>query len=231
MVEEKFTQEIKKKTGPIWRAIFNHPFVLGIGDGTLANERYQFYLKQDYLYLLESSRVFGLASAKSDLLSDKTYWANILQGELNIEMDLHRRICMDFGIDAEDLEKTEHNLITLAFSNHLVRVAYEGSLADILAVILPCAAVYYEIAIHLRAKGLPDHQHYSDWINTYCSEQVSGCAETIAARLDYFATNASQEDKNRWFRLYRDSLRFELLFFDTSWNMSGWPEVVPKLEA
>ena len=231
MNDMTFTQELKARTEPIWTTIFNHPFVQGIGDGTLARERYQFYLKQDYLYLLESSRVFGLASAKSDNLSDKNYWANILQGELNIEMDLHRRICQDFGIDVDELEKTEHNLITLSFANHLVRIAYEGSLADILAVILPCAAVYYEIAVHLRAKGLPDHQHYSDWITTYCSEQVSGCAETIASRLDHFTANASDEDRNRWYKLYRDSLRFELLFFDASWHKSEWPDVVPKLGA
>ena len=46
---------------PIWEAQHNHPFVRGIGDGTLDAERFAFWLRQDYLYLIDYSRLFAAA--------------------------------------------------------------------------------------------------------------------------------------------------------------------------
>ncbi|MFQ5825167.1 MAG: hypothetical protein ACE5JB_14050 [bacterium] len=41
-----FSESMKEKPKLIWQAILNHPFVKGIGDGTLAMDKYEFYLKQ-----------------------------------------------------------------------------------------------------------------------------------------------------------------------------------------
>ena len=70
MADVPFYRELREKTDPLWEAIFHHPFVKGIGDGTLARDRFEFYLKQDYVYLIDFSRVLALASAKSPTLPD-----------------------------------------------------------------------------------------------------------------------------------------------------------------
>ena len=38
---------------PLWDAFCSHPFLTGIGDGTLDQKKFQFYMIQDYLYLLD----------------------------------------------------------------------------------------------------------------------------------------------------------------------------------
>jgi len=53
-----FYGEIRRKTDPLWKRVSDHPFVRGIGDGTLSADRFEFYLKQDYVYLIDFSRVF-----------------------------------------------------------------------------------------------------------------------------------------------------------------------------
>ena len=98
MSNPTFCTEIRNKTNSLWSAIFKHPFVRGIGRGTLDQDRYEFYLKQDYVYLVEFSRVFALATAKAQQLSDMSYFASLLNATLNIEMDLHRRTCANFGL-------------------------------------------------------------------------------------------------------------------------------------
>ena len=51
----------------IWKAYNDHPFVLGIQDGTLDKEKFRYYIIQDYLYLEDYAKTFavGVAKAKS----------------------------------------------------------------------------------------------------------------------------------------------------------------------
>src|SRR5271166_1369127 len=60
-----FTHAIRIKAQPIWDRELKHPFVRGLADGTLSVDRFRFYLVQDYLFLIEYSRVFALAAAKA----------------------------------------------------------------------------------------------------------------------------------------------------------------------
>lgn len=227
MLEQTFCDILRSKTDSLWSAIFAHPFVKGIGSGTLDREKYEFYLKQDYLYLIEFSRVFALASAKARQLEDMGYFATLLDLTLNTEMELHRRTCADFGISPSQLEQTEAGLITTAYTSFLVKVCYEGTLKEIIAVLLPCAAGYIEIAQKFKARGLPRNKHYRDWIETYSSKEFSNYANWLENRLNEIAQKASSEDKDFWYRLYLNSTRFEFLFFEMSWNKELWPAVVP----
>ena len=47
-------------TADIWAEYYVHPFVKGIEDGTLDKEKFRYYIKQDYLYLMEYTKVFGI---------------------------------------------------------------------------------------------------------------------------------------------------------------------------
>ena len=54
-------------TAEIWKSYNEHPFVLGIQNGTLAKEKFRYYMIQDYLYLEDYAKTFavGVAKAKS----------------------------------------------------------------------------------------------------------------------------------------------------------------------
>ncbi|MFQ5864886.1 MAG: thiaminase II [bacterium] len=213
-----FSETMKEKSKPVWQAILNHPFVKGIGEGTLALDKYEFYLKQDYLYLVDFSRVFALASAKARQLDDMGYFAKLLDLTLNTEMDLHRRTCAEFGISSEELERTEPTLVTLAYTSFLVKTCYEEPLAGIIAVLLPCAWGYADIAQHLKKQGLPEVSHYRDWIETYASEEFAEWARWLKDKMDAYAEEASDLEKDHWYRLYLQSTRFELMFFEMSYK-------------
>jgi len=226
MANASFSREMRQRADPLWRAIFEHPFVRGIGDGSLSPDRFEFYLKQDYAYLIDFSRVFALASAKSPVLEEMGTFAALLHATLNTEMELHRKICADFGIPAEELASTRKAMITSAYTGLLVRTCYEGDLSDILAVLLPCACGYVEIAQRLASQGLPDHPHYRDWIRTYSSREFVDFADGLVEKLDEQASDASARRKTGWYELYESSTRFEYLFFDMSWKKEEWPAAI-----
>ena len=63
-----FADNIVKRALPIRQAILAHPFITGVGDGTLDVERFKFYVMQDYAYLIDYSRVLAAASARNYLI-------------------------------------------------------------------------------------------------------------------------------------------------------------------
>jgi thiaminase/transcriptional activator TenA len=226
MSHHQFYDQLRNQNNSLWRAIFEHPFVKGIGDGSLSRDRYEFFLKQDYVYLIDFSRVFALASAKAQSLEDMGYFATLLEATLNIEMDLHRKTCREFGISNDDLEATQKGMITSAYTNLLLRTCYEGNIQDIMAVLLPCAAGYVEIGGLLKNQGLPENKYYRDWINTYSSDEFKQFADWLIDKMNRFAEKSSEEDRARWMRSYRSSARFEYLFFEMSWKKEDWPQEI-----
>jgi thiaminase/transcriptional activator TenA len=227
MATGSFVAEARERNDALWRAIHDHPFVRGIGDGSLPRDRFEFYLRQDYVYLVDFGRVLALASARATDLEEMRFFSVVLEATLGSEMELHRRTCADFGIDADQLERTEPALITTAYTGALLRACSEGPLSDIIAVLLPCAGGYVEIARRLRAAGLPGQRHLRDWIETYSSEEMVAMAAWLDDRMNRFADGAPSRDRERWLRLYRTSARFELLFFQMAWEKAEWPEGVP----
>lgn len=223
MKENGFYGEMRRKADPVWKAILGHPFVRGIGDGTLPRDRFEFYLKQDYVYLVDFSRVFALAAAKSSLLSDMGTFASLLNVTLNTEMELHRKTCSAFGIAPGVLEETRKAPATSAYTDFLVRTCLEGQLSDILAVLVPCACGYVEIAKVLESRGLPDDRFLGDWIVQYSSKEFEEYADWLIDRMNAHAVDAPARLKERWYTLYETSARYEYLFFDMSWKMEEGP--------
>ncbi len=214
---------MRQQGDAVWKAILEHPFVQGIGSGTLSRDRYEFFLKQDYLYLIEFSRMLAVLAAKAEQLADMSYFAKLLDVTLNTEMGLHRRTCVDFGIPSGDLEKSRPALLTQAYTDFLVKTAYQESLAGGLAALLPCAWGYVEIGKDLLAKGLPQSPPYRAWIDTYSSKEFEEVSDWLKNRMDAFAFHASEDEKEHWNALFQRSSRFEWMFFEMAWRKDmGW---------
>src|SRR5438477_128105 len=63
----RFTEEAWERTAALRAAIHDLPFNRELAAGTLAPERFRFYIMQDALYLAQYSRVLSLAAAKPAL--------------------------------------------------------------------------------------------------------------------------------------------------------------------
>src|SRR5260370_6599687 len=83
---DSFTHAIRAKAQAIWDRELKHPFVRGLGDGTLPIDRFRFYLAQDYVFLIEYCRVFALGAAKARDLQTIGVFARLLDVTLNTDM-------------------------------------------------------------------------------------------------------------------------------------------------
>ncbi len=215
-----FAADMDRECGPIRRAILSHPFITGVGDGTLPVENFKHYVVQDYLYLIDYARVLALASARAPDLETMGWFAGLLDETLNTEMDLHRRYCVEFGIDRAELEAATAAPATVAYTSFLLKTAYQGSFAELVAALLPCQWGYWEIGDHLSRRGEPrDAPLYGQWIRMYSSEEFAGLARYLRSLADRLALAAPAEAMAE---AYRTSLRFELGFWDMAQALEGW---------
>jgi len=175
------TERLHQVATPIWQQTLTHPFVTGLGAGTLPLEKFRFYMCQDYVFLIEYSRLLALATAKAPDLATMGRFANLLDATLNREMALHREFAAQCGISAAALAVTLAAPTTRAYTDHLVRVAALGNLAEAVAALLPCQWGYCEIGQTLARRGKPATvPFYGQWIEMYASPEFaalqSGCA-------------------------------------------------------
>ena len=129
------------------RANFDHPFVQELGKGILPLNKFQYYLKQDYVFLINYCKVLALAASKSPSESMMKRWVSLLNETLNSEMDLHRNFCKDFGISISNLEKTIADTSTKNYCDFLIENANQNSEKFIAVSLLPCQWGYQEICL------------------------------------------------------------------------------------
>src|SRR5215831_20527620 len=149
------SERLHQAAAPIWQKTLAHPFVTDLGNGTLPLENFRFYMCQDYVFLIEYSRLLALATAKAPDLDTMGRFANLLDATLNREMALHRDFAAQCGIAANDLAATRAAPTAYAYTRHLVRVAALGDLPEVVAALLPCQWGYGEIGRLLAQRGKP----------------------------------------------------------------------------
>src|SRR5690625_3547985 len=173
-----FSERLRKKVDPVWSAYLEHPFVKGIGEGTLEREKFEHYMKQDYIYLIKYSKIFAIGSAKATDLKTQTIFANLLHGTLNFEMDLHREYASKFDISAEELENTEASATMTAYTSYMLNKAQLGGVENAIAAVLACAWSYNFIGKELATwPGALEHEFYGDWVKTYSSPEFTKIAD------------------------------------------------------
>src|SRR6266550_5076452 len=88
-----FFERLKTAASAEWRAYTEHPFTDGLADGSLPKAAFRHYLVQDYLFLIEFARAYALSVYKSPKLADMREAAAGLSAILDIEMNLHVKLC------------------------------------------------------------------------------------------------------------------------------------------
>ena len=219
-----FANDMEKEAESIRLAILSHPFVTGIGDGSLDMEKFKFYVRQDYVYLIDFSRVLALASARAPDQETMGWFARLLHETLNTEMDLHRSYCAQFGIAAWELEETRAAPTTFAYTRFLLSMAYYGSYPELVASFLPCQWGYWEVGDDLARKGEPTGEPlYCQWIRMYASSEYKSLADSACSLANRLAEDAGPRELARMQEAYLTSLRYEYMFWDMAYRMETWP--------
>ncbi len=220
----RFTARLYDRVRPIWEKTHQHPFVTGLGDGTLPMDAFAFYMKQDYLFLIEYAKLFAVASTKAYDLATSARFAALQEATLNTEMALHRAYAERFGISRAELEATEPAFVMLAYTSYMLKVAHQGSLADLVSALLPCMWSYWEIGKRLaKQPGALEHPLYGEWVNMYSSAEFGELAQWLIELMDQLAEGKSETELARLEEHFLTTSRMEYLFWEMAYRKELWP--------
>lgn len=220
----KFSQRLVEKVVPLWQKNHMHPFVQGIGDGTLEKEKFRFYMIQDYLFLIDYAKLFAIGAVKAKDLVTMGKFAALLDATINEEMELHRQYANRFGISLNELEAAKPSPTTLAYTHYMLHVSQNGTLAELVSSLLPCMWSYWEIGKALNEReGADEHEFYGEWIKMYASDDFGKLALWCIDLLDELAEGKSESELDTLEGIFLNTTRFEYMFWEMSYNEAMWP--------
>jgi thiaminase/transcriptional activator TenA len=222
-MSERFSEQLRHKLDGVWQALHDHPFVRGVGAGTLEEARFQVWLRQDYLLLLEYARFYCLAAARAPDLETTRWGMSMAQGVLHGELLLHHSFAVEFGIAAEDLEAGGKLPTTLAYTNHLLRTAALGSYLDLVAALLPCVWVCAEVGQRLARQPAAGDNRYLSWVEMYSGPVVDDLARRGRRLLDHLARQATPAALATAEDAFALSCRYHWLFWEMCYQGERWP--------
>lgn len=171
-----------RAAAPDWDAYVRHPFVLGLGEGTLPRPAFLHYLVQDYVFLVHFARAWALAVVKADTLDEMKACAATVDALVNHEMQLHVRTCAAAGLTETELAGAQEAPGNLAYTRYVLEAGFSGDFLDLMAALAPCVLGYGEIGARLAGQG--PAPAYADWIATYAGEDYQQVCRDVGALID-----------------------------------------------
>ena len=220
---ERFSDRLHRLAEPVWEAQHAHPFVRGIGDGTLELEKFMFWVRQDYLFLIDYARLLAVAVARAPDIATMQRFADLVHSTLNVEMELHRSYAAEFGISREEVEAEEKAPTTRGYTDFLLRVAAMGDFPELIAAVLPCMWSFCEIGQRLALGPRPTDDRYAKWIDMYASAEFAELADWCRELVDQIATDLPEQALRRMEDAFLTSSRYEYLFWEMAWRQERWP--------
>ena len=222
-IERKgFTNELWRSITSIYNEILTHPFLRGLTEGTLTEERFRFYILQDAFYLREYARTLSLTGVRSPDESALVMFNEHSAGAITVERSLHEGFLKDLGVTQDEADQTVASPTTLAYTSYLLKTAALGDYPEVLGAVLPCYWIYWEVGKALLERGSPNPM-YQKWIDTYGGEEFGALVEAVLDLTDRVCEALNSSQKARVREAFVITSRYEWMFWNAAWTLEGWP--------
>lgn len=230
---------------PVYEKILAHPFVGALADGSLPEERFRFYIRQDALYLEGYARRLAHVAARLPRKEQTESFLRFALDGIAVERALHAQFLTGGHPTAEEISPTCLLYTSVLDAQALAPVEVEA------AAVLPCFVVYQRVGewIHAQAEGngnpvadgqatgsgapddtpsgrkayMPLHENpYRAWIETYADPAFAASTERAVAICDELAAAADEETLRRMTELFVRCTRMEWMFWESAWNLESW---------
>ena len=187
------------------------PFVQGIFDGSLAKSKFSYYVSQDSFFLKAFARAYIVAGAKASDWEDFIKLHKLAQGVLD-ELNLHRKYAQQWAVNVEDVTPAA---TTRRYTDFVMATAWGYDTGLTVTALTPCMRLYSWLGKEL-AKENPGEHLYTDWINTYSSDEI----EDLAGDLEELVNKYADQDNQLVSETYRYAMECERDFFNAAFDFS-----------
>lgn len=227
-----FTEIVRKKTVPYWEGSFTHPFLVELREGILPIEKFRYYLIQDCYYLTHFSNLYlQVANRTSNESLRKQMEENaqhLAEGELTVRAHFFKEL----SIDEDEIKRIEIAPTAYHYVSHMYRQLIEGNDWVVVASLLPCSWLYFDIGQTFRAsESQSSIPVYQQWIETYGGPEAKETIEKECQMLNDVYRESSPEIQQQMITAFVISAKMEFSFWEMAYQLEEWvPGNIAKVE-
>lgn len=217
----KLTDRLYDAAKEIWDGYLEQPFVKELGEGTLREDRFRFYMVQDYRYLLQYAKVFAMGVVKAEDERMMCRFAHMVHDTLDGEMNLHKTYMFRLGITEQEIAETKSSLANQSYTSYMLDAAYKGGALEILTAVLSCAWSYQMIGEHHeKIPGALEHPLFGEWVAGYSSKGYRESTQEIIDLVDELGKGIPAKREENLKEIFVNCSRYEKDFWDMAYNMA-----------
>jgi thiaminase/transcriptional activator TenA len=97
----------------------------------------------------------------------------------------------------------------------------------LVAALLPCFWVYWDVGCAIAGNAMPDNPYHA-WIDTYADPDYGAAVEKVVATADRAAEAAGAAVRADMLAAFARACQYEWLFWDGAYQRRSWPPVRPR---
>lgn len=215
----KVSERLYNSIIDLWDKYNEHPFVKGLADGTLPLEKFQFFMIQDHLYLMQYAKVFALGVLKAKNEIDMRLFSSLIAATLDTENALHQDYLRRLNISQEMIAQAKPSIVTDSYTNYMIAIAEKEGLGELMAAVLSCSWSYKLIGDFMeKFPGATEQEFYGEWVNMYISDGYRSSNQLMIDMVDRLTEGYTEQQIQNLEHIVYVCSQYEYMFWDMAWN-------------
>lgn len=216
----QWTNKAWEAIQPVYDKIIAMPFIQELKNGTLAMEKFQFYMQQDAKYLEHYGRVLAYIGSKSLQNQQALDFFDFGKNALIVEKALHESYFEIFGLQQDTvitIEPACHHYI-----HFLKSVAAFDSIEVAISAVLPCFWIYKEVGDYIYHSSDQTSNPYHKWIETYSGEEFAEGVKKAISYTNWAASQTTESTRSQMLEAFIASTNLEFDFWEAAYQLRKW---------
>ena len=197
-----------------------HPFIQGLGNGSLDKSKFKNYLIQDSLYLKEYGKVYAHVFILTDKIADLQFLHTCIGVVVADETNMHTKYLKDFGLDVYKVDNEEVKSANRNYLDYMLGFTKTGDIKEIFISALPCTLTYEYIGKTLKEEFDQDlsSNYYRPWIEAYSAKDFEYFSVRSLEFVDSICAGIDEVEEEKLINIFLKACEYEMKFWDMSYE-------------
>lgn len=197
-----------------------HPFIKGLGDGTLDRSKFENYLIQDSLYLKEYGKVYAHVFLLTNNIYDLQFLHTCIGVVVSDETNMHTKYLEDYDLDVYKVDHLELKPANRNYLDYMLSFTKGGDIKEIFMAVLPCTLTYEYIGKTLKEEAGNEirDNYYGPWIEAYAGADFEDFSVRSLEFVDSICQGIDEEEEEKLINIYLEACEYEMGFWDMSYE-------------
>ncbi|KAI5958964.1 THI20 [Candida pseudojiufengensis] len=204
-----------------WKKYTQHPFVQQVANNTLPFDKFLYYLKQDYHYLIIYARMHGLSASKAETYQQTHSQATIIS-EIVQEIENHKRKLKAYDVDYDkDIDELKPGKACIEYCDYLISCGMKEDYLGIKTALAPCLHGYAEAGVYglnlfkanPKSEDSESKKVYKSWLDEYTSDWYQQANIEGTKALNSLVDELPKKRVEELVRIFNDVTLLEINFW------------------